>query len=168
MNRGAYEALDQLRVAKPCPADWSEMVGDDRVRHCSLCKLNVYNLSEMSREEASQLLLNKEGRLCVRYFSRPDGKLMTKDCPKGVQSHRRAFYRLLAGVAFAYGCAWSLAVGVVRHDRPVLAAEDNPINKLAVRVAEALGAVPPRSASSGAVMGDIAAPMPSTAIKKTP
>lgn len=67
------------------------MTGDDRVRHCSLCRLNVYNLSGMSRNEAENLLRNSEGRLCVRYYERADGKVMTKDCPKGMALVRRRF-----------------------------------------------------------------------------
>ena len=27
------------------------MAGDERVRHCTLCSLNVYNFAEMTRDE---------------------------------------------------------------------------------------------------------------------
>lgn len=42
--------LDHLRIAAPCPADWDQMFSfeDERVRFCSQCNLNVYNLSGMS------------------------------------------------------------------------------------------------------------------------
>lgn len=62
------------------------MYGDDRVRFCSQCNLNVYNLSSMSRDEAEVLLLRTEGRSCVRYFARKDGTVLTKDCPIGLQA----------------------------------------------------------------------------------
>src|SRR5688500_9147389 len=65
--------LDNIRIASPCSADWSKMTGDERTRHCGDCKKNVYNLSEMTRDEAETLILAKEGRLCVRYFQRKDG-----------------------------------------------------------------------------------------------
>jgi len=37
--------LDHVRIAAPCPADWDRMLGNDRVRFCGQCSLNVYNLS---------------------------------------------------------------------------------------------------------------------------
>ena len=81
--------LDQLRVAKPCPASWSEMEGDDKVRFCSHCEQRVYNLTAMTRSEAEQLLASRSGRLCLRYYRRYDGRIMTRDCPKGAKRSRR-------------------------------------------------------------------------------
>lgn len=97
--------LDNVRVASPCSADWNEMYGDDRKRFCSDCKLNVYNLSDMTRQEAESLLLNWEGRLCVRFYRRADGTVLTKDCPVGWQAVKQkisrrvtAVFSLLAGL----------------------------------------------------------------------
>jgi hypothetical protein len=59
------------------------MFGDERKRFCGDCKLNVYNLSGMTRYDADLLLRVSEGRLCVRYFQRPDGTILTQDCPVG-------------------------------------------------------------------------------------
>ncbi len=81
--------LDNINVASPCPANWEEMFGDDRTRHCGQCKLNVYNLSDMTRREAENLLINSEGRLCVRYFRRADGTILTKNCPVGWQAAKQ-------------------------------------------------------------------------------
>src|SRR5687768_4552989 len=75
--------LDNLRIASPCSANWSVMAGDDRKRFCGECKLNVYNLSGMTRYDAENLLRLAEGRLCVRYFQRSDGTILTQDCPVG-------------------------------------------------------------------------------------
>jgi hypothetical protein len=75
--------LKNLKIASPCAADWNAMEGDERKRFCGACKLNVYNLSGMSSYDAENLLRNSEGRLCVRYFQRPDGTVLTKDCPVG-------------------------------------------------------------------------------------
>ncbi len=88
--------LNQVNVAAPCPADWSQMDGDDQVRHCSLCRLNVYNLSEMSSEEAETFLQKQTGRVCVRYYKRTDGRVMTKDCPKGLKALRQRAAKRLA------------------------------------------------------------------------
>jgi hypothetical protein len=75
--------LDNIRIASPCSADWNAMNGDERKRFCGDCKLSVYNLSGMTRYDAENLLRLSEGRLCVRYFKRPDGTILTKDCPVG-------------------------------------------------------------------------------------
>lgn len=56
------------------------MEGDDRIRFCSDCKLNVYNLSGMTRVEAEELVATREGRLCVTFIRRFDGTIITKDC----------------------------------------------------------------------------------------
>lgn len=75
--------LNSIRVASPCSADWNAMNGDERKRFCGECRLNVYNLSEMTRYDAEHLLRISEGRLCVRYYQRADGTILTKDCPVG-------------------------------------------------------------------------------------
>src|SRR5450432_1276774 len=41
------DRLDRVSIAAPCSADWDSMPGTDRVRHCSQCNKNVYNLSAM-------------------------------------------------------------------------------------------------------------------------
>ncbi|MBY0547602.1 MAG: hypothetical protein K2W95_09935 [Candidatus Obscuribacterales bacterium] len=62
------------------------MTGDDKVRHCHKCKFNVYNLSAMTEVEAESLLqLNADKSLCVRFFRRLDGKIMTAACPLGAK-----------------------------------------------------------------------------------
>ena len=75
--------LKDVRIASPCSADWDKMYGDDRKRFCGDCKLNVYNLSGMTREEAEGLIMRAEGRLCVRFYKRRDGTVITQDCPVG-------------------------------------------------------------------------------------
>lgn len=75
--------LSNVKIASPCSQDWNEMIGTDRKKFCGECKLNVYNLSGMTTREAENLLMNSEGRLCVRFFKRADGSVLTKDCPVG-------------------------------------------------------------------------------------
>lgn len=75
--------LANLRMASPCSADWNAMTGDERKRFCSECRLHVYNLSGMTKYDAENLLRLSEGRVCVRYYQRPDGTVLTKDCPVG-------------------------------------------------------------------------------------
>jgi hypothetical protein len=85
--------LDNIKIASPCSADWEAMIGNNRQRYCGECKLNVYNLSGMSRREAENLLMQSEGRVCVRYFRRSDGTVLTKDCPVGWQAVKKRMSR---------------------------------------------------------------------------
>ena len=50
-------ALDRIKVASPCQVSWDEMEGDERVRHCSYCDKNVFNLSAMRQSDAEKLVL---------------------------------------------------------------------------------------------------------------
>ena len=75
--------LNNVKIASPCSADWDGMYGNERKRFCGDCKLNVYNFSGMTRAEAENLLLSSEGRLCVRFYKRADGSIITTDCPVG-------------------------------------------------------------------------------------
>ena len=92
--------LDRLEIATPCKASWDGMSGDDRVRFCGLCKLNVFNLSGMTREQAETLVRTSEGRVCVRMFKRADGTVITQDCPVGLAARMKRKARLaIAGLA---------------------------------------------------------------------
>ena len=65
------------------------MDGDERKRFCQQCKLNVYNISEMKADEASELIRSSTGRLCVRLYRRKDGTVITRDCPVAIARIRR-------------------------------------------------------------------------------
>lgn len=104
--------LDQVRIATPCAAKWDEMVGDDRKRFCLSCEKNVFNLSALSREEAEQFLLeHASGDVCVRFYQRADGTIMTSDCAVGVKRKRRKKTALavVGAGALALGAFTSLA-----------------------------------------------------------
>jgi hypothetical protein len=94
-------SLDTINVASPCPVEWETMDGDDQVRYCTQCKLHVYNLSEMSRDEAEELVERTEGKLCARFRRRADGTVITQDCPVGFQAARRQLRLIVAGTATA-------------------------------------------------------------------
>ena len=93
--------LDDVKVAAPCPASWDEMRGDEQVRFCSQCSLNVYNLSGMSKREAESLIARTEGRLCVRFYRRADGTVLTNNCPTGLRALRRRLSRLTTAIISA-------------------------------------------------------------------
>lgn len=93
--------LDNISVAAPCPASWEQMSGDDCVRHCAECNLNVYNLSELTKLEAERLIASREGRLCVRFFRRADGTVLTRNCPRGLRAATERISRIAATVLSA-------------------------------------------------------------------
>lgn len=107
--------LENLTIASPCTAEWNAMTGDDRVRHCPQCKLNVYNLSELSRPQAEQLLKEKEGKLCVRYYQRHDGTILTKNCPAALRRAQQALQRMVAAIAGLFGLVLSGATGCIKN-----------------------------------------------------
>lgn len=80
--------LNHVEVAAPCQADWDQMIGSQQMRFCAQCNLNVYNLSGMTRNEAESLIARNEGRLCVRFYRRADGSIITSDCPVGLRAIR--------------------------------------------------------------------------------
>jgi len=88
--------LDRMAVASPCPMAWNDMVGDDRVRFCNQCNLNVYNISAMTRLEAESFISNAEGRICAKFYRRADGSILTRDCPVGLRAIRKKVSRASA------------------------------------------------------------------------
>ncbi len=97
---GSGPLLANLRVASPCPAKWSEMVGDERTRFCGGCRKNVHNLSALDAAEAEALLRANAGDLCVRYYQRADGTVMTQDCPDGLRRKKNRKLAVIAAGAF--------------------------------------------------------------------
>jgi hypothetical protein len=108
--------LEDVRIASPCSASWEEMVGDARVRLCGKCAKNVYNLSEMTRDEAEALLGTNDGNLCVRLYQRKDGTVLTTDCPTGVKAKRVRRVVALAAAALGAGSAALMAA----HPTPTM------------------------------------------------
>ncbi|MBS2008188.1 MAG: hypothetical protein JST01_14160 [Cyanobacteria bacterium SZAS TMP-1] len=74
------DELFALKLDFNCPYKWKNMRGDDRRRFCGKCKQNVYNISAMTKKEAMELISQNEGGLCVRFFQRRDGTVITRDC----------------------------------------------------------------------------------------
>jgi len=90
--------LSQIKIATPCPADWNKMKGDERVRFCGDCKLNVYSSAGLTQEEVMDLVRRRQmgERICMQLHKRADGTLITKDCPVGVSLAARMKRRMMA------------------------------------------------------------------------
>ena len=108
--------VQRVEIASPCPASWAAMTGDDRIRFCSQCKLNVYNLSEMTEEEGERLIIEKEGKLCARIYRRRDGTIITRDCPIGLAALRRRVRSTLCRAAAAVMVIAGVAVTAIRAE----------------------------------------------------
>ncbi len=111
--------LSNLKIASPCSQDWNAMIGDNRKRYCGECKLNVFNLSGMSKTEAENLVMNAEGRLCVRFYKRADGSVITEDCPVGwarIKQRTKIYVTALASLIFSFFGALGL-VGAFNKTR---------------------------------------------------
>jgi hypothetical protein len=94
------DILDRVRIATPCSVSWESMNGNEKARFCSQCKLQVYDISKLTRREAVSLITSSEGRICGRLYRRADGTLLTRDCPVGLRALRRRVARV-AGATLA-------------------------------------------------------------------
>lgn len=112
---GSAALPDGLRVtvASPCTESWDAMVGNARVRHCSRCDRDVFNLSALSLAEIHALLTEHGQRPCVRFYRRKDGTMLTADCP--VNRPERVATRVLLAIAVAIG-ATAIAEEVLRRE----------------------------------------------------
>ena len=109
--------LPNIRLGFACKQRWEDMVGDDRVRACGGCARPVFNLSAMTRDEAAAVLATRGLTPCVRFYRRPDGTVMTSDCPSGA----RPAPRRLAVVASSLAAGATLAAPVAMADPPAAA-----------------------------------------------
>ena len=100
-HKKSLPLLGEIRIASPCNADWKAMTGDEQTRFCDKCAKNVYNLSAMTTVQAEALIREKEGDLCVRYYQRADGTVMTTDCSVGLRRKRIKTVAFVAAVGAA-------------------------------------------------------------------
>ena len=154
------DPLSHVRVAAPCRADWESMRGNERVRFCGQCSMNVYNLSNMTKQDAEALILNTEGRLCVRYYHRADGSILTANCPVGLRALKRrvtGFSRAAVSSVLSFFAGMAVLVGFETAQNSLDAAAEaslDLISPVPLPVAEPQEQLPPPEYST--VMGDIA------------
>lgn len=156
--------LDGIQIAKPCTANWDEMTGDEKVRRCALCKLDVYDISSMKRDEAEAFVASRLGveRTCIRFFRRADGTVLTRDCPVGV---RAAWKKVMwiAAALFAGGFA-AAAMFVPRGADGV--PQVTPLKQIDAFVRKQLGQPP--APAPVLLQGDVLAPTPAPATVPAP
>jgi hypothetical protein len=121
------DPLSHVRVAAPCRADWERMRGNERVRFCDQCSMNVYNLSNMAKKDAEALILNTEGRLCVRYYSRADGSIIIENCPVGLRALKRrvsGFSRAVVSSVLSFFAGMAVLAGLETAQNSLDAAKE--------------------------------------------
>lgn len=93
--------LDRVQITTPCATNWEAMQGDDRVRHCSQCDKHVYNLSQMTRQQAEALLIKTNGKLCARFERNADGGILTTDQSSSLPRFNFRFLRIASATISA-------------------------------------------------------------------
>jgi hypothetical protein len=108
--------LDVIDIPEPCQVPWETMTGDERIRHCGMCKKNVYNISEMSTSEAETFLQENLGSACLGFTRRADGTIVTDTCPKILKPVRNGFRRLKKAVAIVIGAIMSASASFAQGE----------------------------------------------------
>ena len=108
--------LNNVTVPSPCTADWNSMTGNDQVRFCEHCDLQVHNLSQMTRSEAQRLISRSNGRLCVRYHRDLKGHPRVLPIRRRLRRIGRRTSQLAAG-AFTATLSVTSAVADSSHSR---------------------------------------------------
>lgn len=162
------QLLSRIEIASPCDANWDEMTGDDRRRHCAQCDLHVHNLEAMTDREVRDLLLNAEGRICGRIRRRTDGTILTRDCPVGLARLRRAAVRgglrMAAMVAFVVlSMFWFMRTAVALNNESLRAQHHDLWPRLRIWFGLDSGAASPPIAGGlmvpPEIMGEIVPPV---------
>jgi predicted Fe-S protein YdhL (DUF1289 family) len=162
----AKNVLENIRVASPCSESWDAMAGTEQVRSCERCQHKVYNLSEMNAAEAADVIRKAEGRLCVRFYRRADGTILTNDCPVGVANKNKKYKRSLAVVTATAGLAAGAAHYASSLHKPVAIETPTPI----IRPIEqpTMGEIAPPPPAHEEVMGKVAMPRATMGVMAAP
>ena len=123
------------------------MRGDDRVRFCKHCSLNVYNLSAMTRAQAEAHVNNHEGRLCASFYRRQDGTIVTADCGR-IRAAARKVWRGVGAAVAAVACVALAPLGwasLSKEDETTPTMVEPPMCRVAGDVSVAPAPPPPRA-----------------------
>src|SRR5579883_891489 len=116
---------DLVMIAAPCPVSWETMAGDNRVRFCSGCSKNVYNLSDMSDAELELFLKEKGDDECFRLYRRNDGTIMTDNCPRALRAVRNKYKLALRVAASVLASMFAFVQGVCAQNRYTITRDTN-------------------------------------------
>ncbi|MDX2107202.1 MAG: hypothetical protein SFY67_12445 [Candidatus Melainabacteria bacterium] len=121
MTTKASKPIDNLILSYHCPVDWNSMDGNERERFCKQCSKSVFNISDLSREQANEYLQQRSNEShCVKFYLRSDGTITTDDCPRILRPARntaRFIGRVVAGFV-------SVLIYSIANSIPLFASEN--------------------------------------------
>ncbi|MEP6636434.1 MAG: ankyrin repeat domain-containing protein [Acidobacteriota bacterium] len=117
--------LNNLTIPVPCAADWNSMIGNDQVRFCEHCSLEVHNLSLLTRNQAQRLVARSNGRLCVRYHHDSTGKPITLPVRQKLYRINRRVSQIAAG---AFTATLSLSSAMAQNSASSQSGDWHPPN----------------------------------------
>ncbi len=122
MNASAGESsfLDRLYTAAPCNVPWDDMTGTERVRDCSQCSRQVFNISDMTKADAEAFLKGNGDSQCLAYYRRKDGTIMTDDCPIGLRKIRNTLRGLRRAAGFLISTLFSVGAAFAQKADPTV------------------------------------------------
>lgn len=112
------DLMKRAYVAAPCPVKWEDMTGDEKRRLCAQCDCYVLKAAEMTDEEVIEAITRAASgqRVCMQFYKRADGTILTKNCPVGLALVRERASRFASRAASAVVLLLSSVIGVARAD----------------------------------------------------
>ena len=155
--------LSQAFIETPCESSWDKMTGNDSVRFCSQCSLNVYNVANLTDKEAEAVFAKgrEQGRVCARLYRRPDGTIMTDNCPRSLRKIRDASRWLKTKIVAGFALTLSLFAPAQAEESKKNQAK-NPTQKDSSKATLGDVYVPPKAEPQPVKMGEVYVPPKST------
>jgi TonB family protein len=155
--------LSQAFIETPCESSWDKMTGNDSVRFCGQCSLNVYNIANLTDKEAEAVFAKgrEQGRVCARLYRRPDGTIMTDNCPRSLRKIRDASRWLKTKIVAAFALAISLFTPAQAEESKKNQTK-NPTQKESTKATLGDVYVPQKAEPQPAKMGEVYLPPKST------
>lgn len=98
----SYRPATEFTIPEPCSANWDDMQGDARSRHCAACSRDVHNLAMMTPREIEALMAGAfsgdagHHAPCVRMAQFEDGSLMVAPEPRAQMPYGRVAGAVMA------------------------------------------------------------------------
>ncbi|MBP9806988.1 TonB C-terminal domain-containing protein [bacterium] len=157
--------LSQAFIETPCESSWDKMTGNDSVRFCGQCSLNVYNVANLTDKEAEAVFAKgrEQGRVCARLYRRPDGTIMTDNCPRSLRKIRDASRWLKTKIVAGFALTLSLFTPAQAEESKKVQAKDlTPKEGKKFTLGDVY--VPPKAEPLPVKMGEVYVPPKSTKV----
>lgn len=90
-----------VRIPVPCLAKLGRHAGDRQSPPLPAIPARRYNFSEMTAFEINQGVAARAGRLCARFYQRPDGTMLAEDCTERIPAQVQRSARIAATILAA-------------------------------------------------------------------